>query len=55
MAEFIICERCKNLVEYKSEQKYEGGISYTNFKCPICGYIKKTNVNHVHYGQDGRK
>lgn len=55
MAEFKICEQCNSLVEYKPETQYEGGISYTVFKCPKCNYIKKSNINHIHYGMDGKK
>lgn len=55
MAKYIICGGCGNLIEYKPETKYEGGISYTTLKCPECGHIKKTNVNHIHYGNDGKK
>lgn len=55
MARYIICEKCKELVEYKPEHKYEGGTSYTVFKCPRCGCTKQTNINHVHYGMDGKR
>lgn len=55
MAEYIICESCKKLIEYKPEMKYEGGTSYTILKCPKCWHEKRTSVNHIHYGQDGRK
>lgn len=54
MAKYAMCESCKAVVEYNPETKYEGGISYTAFKCPKCGHIKKTNVNHIHYGDDGK-
>lgn len=54
MAKYTICEKCKKLIEYKPETKYEGGTSYFTLVCPICGHVKKSNVNHVHYGQDGR-
>lgn len=55
MAIYKICYKCGKLVEYNPEEKYEGGISYTEFKCPNCGYIKKTSTNHIHYGNDGKK
>lgn len=55
MAQYIVCESCKKVIEYKPEVKYERGISYTTFKCPFCNYIKKTNTNHIHYGKDGIK
>lgn len=55
MAKYIICESCKGVVEYNPEIKYSGGTSYTYFKCPNCGYEKKTNSNHIHYGNDGKK
>lgn len=55
MAQYAICEGCKKLVEYSPEQKYEGGTSYTIFKCPECGYIKKTSMSYIHYGMDGKR
>lgn len=55
MAEYKVCENCKKVVEYSTETKYEGGTSYRVFECPKCGYIKKSNINHVHYGNDGKK
>lgn len=54
MPKFIICEKCKKLVEYNPTTKYEGGMSYTTFSCSKCGYIKTTNTNHIHYGNDGK-
>lgn len=55
MTKYVICDKCKGLVEYTPEYKYEGGTSYTIFKCPECGHVKWTNINHVHYGQDGKR
>lgn len=55
MAQYAICGKCGKLVEYKPETKYEGGMSYTTLVCPLCGYVKKTSVNHIHYGQDGKR
>lgn len=55
MTKYTICEGCKKLIEYKPETKYEGGISYTTLKCPLCGHIKQTNTNYIHYGDDGKK
>lgn len=55
MARYVICEGCKKLVEYKPETRIEGGTSYTTFRCPGCGYVKNTSINHIHYGQDGRR
>lgn len=55
MAKYTICEGCKKLIEYKPDTKYEGGTSYSTLVCPLCGHTKKTSVNHVHYGQDGRR
>lgn len=53
MAQYIICEKCNKLVEYKPVVKYEGGTSYTTIKCPECGYEKVVTRNHIHYGNDG--
>ena len=55
MAKYIICEKCKRLIEYKPIARYEGGTSYTTIKCPECGHEKTTSVNYVHYGEDGKK
>lgn len=55
MAKYVICEKCKNLIEYKPENKYIGGISYSTLICPECGYVKKTSTNHIHYGEDGKR
>lgn len=55
MARYAICDGCKELVEYKPETKYEGGTSYTIFKCPKCGHVKTTSTSHVHYGMDGKR
>ena len=55
MAEYTVCEKCGELIEYKPETRYEGGMSYTSLVCPKCGYVKKTSSNHIHYGQDGKR
>lgn len=55
MAKYVICENCKKMIEYKPESKYMGGISCVTLVCPICGHIKKTSTNHIHYGNDGKK
>ena len=55
MARYAMCEKCKKVVEYKPETKYEGGTSYVIFKCPECGHVKSTSTNHVHYGNDGKR
>lgn len=55
MAKYIVCENCKELIEYKPETRYEGDTSYTTLTCPLCGHKKETNMSHVHYGQDGKK
>lgn len=55
MAKYTICEKCKKFIEYKATTKYEGGMSYTTIKCPECGHTKATSVNHIHYGNDGKK
>lgn len=55
MTKYVICDNCKSLIEYNVEYKYEGGTSYMSLKCPECGHIKNTSVNHIHYGNDGKK
>lgn len=55
MARYIVCDKCKELVEYKPETKYEEGTFYTIFKCPKCDHVKTTTINYVHYGLDGKR
>lgn len=55
MARYIICEKCKKLIECNPITKYEGGTSFITIKCPECGYEKTTSVNHIHYGEDGKR
>lgn len=55
MAKYIICDNCKKLIEYNPETKYEGGTSYTTIRCPLCGHVKQTSTNHIHYGLDGKR
>lgn len=55
MAKYIICDKCKSLVEYLPKVVLEGGTTYKTFICPECGYVKNTNTNHIHYGNDGKK
>lgn len=55
MARYIMCEKCKEVVEYNPETKYERGMHFTTFKCPSCGHVKSSNRNDVHYGQDGNR
>lgn len=55
MSRYIICDNCKELIEYRPDIKYEGGTSYSILKCPLCGHTKETNKSHVHYGLDGKK
>lgn len=55
MTKYIICDNCKQLIEYSPTYKYEGGTSYITMKCPKCGHEKTSSTNHVHYGNDGKK
>lgn len=55
MSTYTICEKCGKLIEYTPETKYEGGTSYTTLKCPLCGHVKESTTNHVHYGLDGKR
>lgn len=54
MANYIECDKCKEFVEYNPKVKIEGGVTYTIFKCPKCGYEKKLNASYIHYGLDGK-
>lgn len=55
MAKYAVCEKCGELYEYNPQTKYEGGTSYSIVTCSHCGYVKTTNRNHVHYGNDGKR
>ena len=55
MASYAVCEKCKEVVEYKPEIKEEGHTTYTEFVCPSCGYVKQTTRSHIHYGNDAIK
>lgn len=53
MAKLIVCERCKQVVEYEPVIEHKAGMVFTKYECPKCGYIKESNTNHIHYGNDG--
>ena len=55
MGKLAICDKCKQLYDYKPETKYEGGMAYSTVTCNKCGYTKTITVNHVHYGNDAIK
>lgn len=52
MGKRIVCEKCKEVVDYNPEIKHEGHTTYTEFKCPNCGYVKQSTRSHIHYGND---
>lgn len=49
------CKNCKKVVEIKKTTKEEFGTEYISYSCPNCGYVEKTTINHVHYGNDEYK
>lgn len=55
MATYKICKKCNEFVEYKQVVKHEFGNDIIEYKCPKCGYIDKTTVSRVHYGNDAIK
>lgn len=55
MAKYIICDKCKNLIEYLPEVKTENGTTHKTLTCPKCGYVKHTSTNYIHYGDDGKR
>lgn len=56
MARYILCDRCKALIEYNPVIVHNNmGIIFRRLICPECGYIKESNENNIHYGNDGRK
>lgn len=52
MATYKICKKCKKCVEIKKETQWKSGTEYIEYICPECGYVDKTTINHVHYGND---
>jgi hypothetical protein len=52
MAKIAICDKYKKPYDYIPETVIEGGTTYTTVVCNKCGNIKKTSVNHIHYGND---
>lgn len=55
MGKMAVCDKCKKLYDYVPETKFEGGTTYITVTCNKCGYVKKTNVSHIHYGDDAIK
>lgn len=55
MATFKICKNCGKLVEIKKEVYFEFGNEHISYVCPECGYVDKTTISHVHYGNDAIK
>lgn len=55
MATFKVCKKCNKVVEVKKIVRHEFGNEYIEYVCPTCGYIDKTTINHVHYGNDALK
>lgn len=55
MGKMAVCDKCKKLYDYVPETKFEGGTTYITVICNKCGYVKKTNVSHIHYGDDAIK
>lgn len=55
MARYVICDKCRKLIEYNPKTEYKSGMTFTRLECPECGYVKETNTSHVHYGNDGKK
>ena len=53
MATYKMCKGCKQVVEMIKETKYNFGYDTTIYKCPKCGYVEKSQINMVHYGNDG--
>ena len=54
MATIKICKGCNKCVEVKKVTQYEFGVEIIKFICPECGYVDKSTINHVHYGNDKR-
>lgn len=55
MATYKICKKCNKFIEVKKTVRYEAGTEYIEYICPECGYVDKSTINHVHYGNDAIK
>lgn len=55
MAKYKICKKCKKLIEFNPEIRHEGGTTYSIAICPLCGNVETNTINHIHYGNDGKK
>lgn len=55
MATLKVCKGCNKVVEIKKITKMEFGNEHIEYVCPECGYVDKTTVSHVHYGNDALK
>lgn len=55
MATYKICRGCGKCVEVKKTVRHDFGNEIIEYVCPECGYVDKTTINHVHYGNDAIK
>lgn len=55
MVKYILCDKCKALIEYNPVVIHDRGMIFRKLVCPECGYVKQSNENNIHYGNDGRK
>lgn len=54
MAKYKICENCKKFIPLEVTTTLRSGMTFKTIICPECGYVKKINTNHIHYGNDGK-
>ena len=55
MATYKVCKKCNQVAEMIKKIEHEGGYENIYYICSKCGYVDKSSINHVHYGNDGIK
>lgn len=49
------CKNCGKVVEMIKEKNSEFGYDTTYYKCSLCGWVDKEQINRIHYGNDEYK
>lgn len=49
------CKNCGKVTEMIREKNCDFGYDTTLYKCSLCGWIDKEQINKIHYGNDGIK
>lgn len=49
------CKNCGKVVEMIKEKNNDFGYDTTFYKCSLCGWVDKEQINRIHYGNDEYK